>query len=147
VSKRARGFSLVEVLCAILILGVGMVGLTQGLTTALRSSKETETQTAAALLAAARIETVRADGFILEGVEEGEGEEGTAVFRWQQTISGTDLAGLYDVKVIVQNASSGQPIFELQTLLFDPPLDSNANEPPQPRGRRGEGRAGERRRR
>jgi prepilin-type N-terminal cleavage/methylation domain-containing protein len=35
-------FSLIEVLCAILILGVAMAGLTRGITTALSSTKESE---------------------------------------------------------------------------------------------------------
>src|SRR5882762_5584731 len=58
---RNGGFSLVEVMCAILILGIGLVGLTQGITAALQSSKESELQTTAALLAAGQIETLRAD--------------------------------------------------------------------------------------
>src|SRR5213595_2971370 len=68
---RNAGFSLVEVMCAILILGIGLVGLTQGITAALRSSKETEVQTAAAFIAAGQIETLRADGIITDGVTEG----------------------------------------------------------------------------
>ena len=43
------GFSLVEVMIAVLILGIAIVGLTQGFTTALASSKESELQTTAAL--------------------------------------------------------------------------------------------------
>ena len=54
------GFSLVEVMVAILILGIALVGLTQGITTALSSSKESELQTVAALFAAGQIETLRA---------------------------------------------------------------------------------------
>ena len=49
--RHNAAFSLVEVLCAIFILGVGLVGLTQGITTALSSNKEAELQTAAALIA------------------------------------------------------------------------------------------------
>ena len=47
----ASAFSLVEVLCAILILGFGVAGLTQGIATALGSAKEAEVQTIAATLA------------------------------------------------------------------------------------------------
>jgi len=62
VRNRKRGFSLIEVMCAVAILGVALVGLTQGITTALGSNKESELQTTAALLAAGRIETLRAEG-------------------------------------------------------------------------------------
>ena len=54
---RNSGFSLVEVMCAILILGIALAGLTQGVTTALTSSKESELQTTAALFAAGLVET------------------------------------------------------------------------------------------
>jgi len=126
--NRTAGFSLIEVMCAILILGIGLVGLTQGLTTALSSSKESEWQTSAALIAAGRIETLRADGYVKDGVEDGEGGEGFALYRWKQTISSTTIDGLHEVEVVVENAKSGQTIYELRTLLFDPPLDSSRDE-------------------
>ncbi len=133
-----------EVLCAILILGVGLVGLTHGLTTALSASKESELQTGAASLAASRIEIIRADGFLLDGTEEGEGDDGSGLYRWEQVISPTDPAGLHRVKVSVHSARSGQLIYELETLLFDPPLQSAAS-PSDNRGTRGKDRRDERR--
>jgi len=54
-SRQIAGFSLVEVMVAVMILGVALVGLTQGITTALSSTKESELQTAAALIAAGRL--------------------------------------------------------------------------------------------
>ena len=126
--NRTAGFSLIEVMCAILILGIGLVGLTQGLTTALSSSKESELQTSAALIAAGRMEMLRADGYLKDGVEDGEGGEGFALYRWKQTISSTTIDGLHEVEVVVENAKSGQTIYELRTLLFDPPLDSSKDE-------------------
>jgi len=115
-------------MCAILILGIGLVGLTQGLTTALSSSKESELQTSAALIAAGRMETLRADGYLKDGVEDGEGGEGFALYRWKQTISSTTIDGLHEVEVVVENAKSGKTIYELRTLLFDPPLDSSQDD-------------------
>ena len=50
--KPDHGFSLVEVMVAVLILGVALAGLTEGITTALSSNKESELQTTAALIAA-----------------------------------------------------------------------------------------------
>ena len=114
------GFSLVEVMCAILILGIAIAGLTQGITGALGSSKESELQTAAALIAAGRIETLRAEGYVIDGVEQGEFGEGLALYRWEQTITATSIDGLHEVLVVVENAKSGQTIYELRTLLFDP---------------------------
>jgi len=124
---------LVEVLCAILILGIGLVGLTQGIATALNSSKDSETQTAAALIAAGVIETLRAEGYIIDGEQEGECGPELPLYRWKEKVASTDIDGLHEVTVMVENAKSGQGIYELQTLLFDPPLtlasqDSSTNE-------------------
>ena len=58
--KTRAAFSLVEVMVAIVILAIALTGLTQGITTALGSSKESELQTTAALFAAGQIELLRA---------------------------------------------------------------------------------------
>ena len=125
---RDAGFSLVELMCAILILGIGLVGLTQGITTALSSNKESELQTTAALIAAGRIETLRAEGYLMEGEDEGDSEEGLALYHWKQTITRGTIDGLYEVAVVVENSNSGKSIYELRTRLFDPPAYSSRDE-------------------
>ena len=122
------GFSLVEILCATIILGIALVGLTQGITTALHSSKESELQTAAALLAAGQIETLRAEGYLTERTTEGEGGEGLSLYKWRQAITGTSIDGLFEVVVAVENAQTGTAIYELRTMLFDPPFSSSSTE-------------------
>ena len=119
------GFSLVEVMCAIIILGIALVGLTQGITTALSSNKESELQTTAALLAAGQIETLRAEGYLTEGTLEGESGEGLSLYRWKQSISSTSIEGLFEVSVAVEHAKTGVAIYELRTMLFDPPSYSS----------------------
>ena len=123
--RKMAAFSLVEVICAILILGIALVGLTQGITTALTSSKESEIQTTAALLAAGRIETIRADGFVTDGEDEGDGDQGLSLYHWRQSFTSTSIDGLHDVKLVVENSKSGQEIYELRTLLFDAPAASS----------------------
>ncbi len=141
---RIAGFSLVEVMCAILILGIGLVGLTQGLSTALVSNKEAELQTQAAQLAAGQIELLRAEPYLTAGSQEGEGEEGLAQFRWKQSVTATSIDGLYEVEVAVENARSGKIIYELKTMLFDPPVytspDEREDRREATRGRKREGR-------
>ena len=121
------GFSLVEIMCAIIILGIALVGLTQGITTALSSSKESELQTTAALIAAGKIEMLRADGYVLDGTTEGEGGEGLSLYRWKRSITSTSVDGLHEVSVVVEDSKTGTPIYELRTLLFDPPSYSNSD--------------------
>jgi len=114
------GFSLIEVMCAILILGVALAGLTQGISTALGSSKENEVQTAAALLAAAQIDTLRAERDISDGESDGDCSTNFPSYHWKQTITSTDISGLHEVKVSIESTNNGTTIYELKTLLFDP---------------------------
>jgi prepilin-type N-terminal cleavage/methylation domain-containing protein len=124
--RRLAAFSLIEVMCAILILGIGLLGLTQGMTGALGSSKEAEMLTIAAQVAAGQIETLRAEGFLLEGDTEGDGGPGLTLYEWRQSITKSTVEGLYDVSVAVHHAGNGRQIYELHTLMFDPPVTSSA---------------------
>lgn len=121
---RQRGFSLVEVLCALLVLGIGVVGITEGLAVGLRSSKEAESQTMASLLAAGHLEFLRADKILMEGEETGVFQPPFEDFAWRQTVTETLPRGLYDVRVEVLRSPKDQPIVELRTLLFDRPTDA-----------------------
>jgi type IV pilus modification protein PilV len=133
------GFSLIEVMCAVLILGFGLVGLTEGITVALGSNKEAEVQTAAALMAAGQIETLRAEGFLSVGDSEGEGDGEMSNYKWKQNVAQTTTDGLYEVTVTIEKAE--QPIYELKTLLFEAPLEHDA----EPKSRRDKDRDKKRR--
>lgn len=127
--RRAAAFSLIEVMCAILILGIGLVGLTQGIAAALRSNKESELQTTAALFAAGVLETLRAEGYVIDGTTEGECGEGLAQYQWKQLVTSSSIDGLHEVTVEIQSSKTGQAIYELRTLLFEPPSDSTLDGP------------------
>lgn len=131
------GFSLIEVMVAIVILAIALTGLTQGITTALGSSKESELQTTAALFAAGQIELLRAQSDWEDGTETGDCGAGLSLYRWRQTVSPADLDGLHEVDVVVEDARSGGAIYELKTLLFQIPDDANPmGRPPQRRDHR-----------
>jgi Tfp pilus assembly protein PilV len=114
-------FSLVEILCAVLVLGVALVGMIEGVTTALSSTKDSEMQTVAALFAAGQIETLRAEGSLKDGTTQGSCGDGLELYRWQQTLSPSTVDGLHEVAVSIENTSSGKVIYELKTLLFEVP--------------------------
>lgn len=113
-------FSLIEVMVAMLILGIGLVGLVHGLDTALASHKDAETRTQAALLAAGQIEATRADGFVTEGDTDGEFDGALSNYSWKQSVKPTTPEGLYEVTVTIEKDS--EEIYELKTMLFDPPV-------------------------
>ena len=119
----SRGFSLIEILCAVVILAVALTGMVQAVTSALGSTKESELQTVAALFAAGQIETIRAEGDLKDGTTDGECGEGLTAYHWQQTISAAGVDGLHQVAVVVQETKSGRPIYELSTFLFEAPED------------------------
>jgi Tfp pilus assembly protein PilV len=111
---------------AILILAIALVGLTQGITTALASSKESELQTTAALFAAGQIELLRAGKDLTDGTDNGDCGAGLPLYRWKETVSPTDIDGLHDVDVVVENSQTGAEIYELKTLLFEIPANSSS---------------------
>jgi general secretion pathway protein I len=119
------GFSLLEVMVAIVILAVALTGLTQGITTALGSSKESELQTTAALYASGQIEMLRAQGDWSDGDTQGDCGTALPLYRWRETISPTDTDGLHEVEVVVENSQTGASIYELKTMLFQIPADSS----------------------
>jgi Tfp pilus assembly protein PilV len=117
----------VEVLCAVLILAIALVGLTEGITTALRSNKESELQTAAALIAAGQIETLKAEGVFAEGDKDGDCGPDLPLYRWKRSITKTTIAGLDEVEVTVEQVKTGKSIYELRTMLFQPPDDTGGD--------------------
>jgi prepilin-type N-terminal cleavage/methylation domain-containing protein len=119
------GFSLIEVIFAISILAVAVVGLTQGITLALQSNKESELQSTAALYAAGVIETLRAEGDITNGEQDGDCGEGLSLYRWKQSITAAGIDGLHHVKVVIENTKTEKAIYQLETLLFEAPDDTS----------------------
>jgi prepilin-type N-terminal cleavage/methylation domain-containing protein len=113
------GFSLIEVMCAILIMGVALVALTHGMTTALASTKDSEVQTTAVALAAGQIETLRAGGVLADGTTEGDFGDSFPRYRWEQTVFPGEVDGLHQVEVLVKDAKSEATVYRLTTLLFD----------------------------
>lgn len=141
--RQERGFSLIEVLCAVLVLGVALAGLAEGITVSLRMGKEAERHTMAVLLATGRLETLRAEGDFTAGEESGDFGEDFGLYGWRQAITETGLTGLHHVRVEVVLSSTEELLYTLETQLFEVPilgLDGQSTETSTERRRR---RAGE----
>lgn len=129
-SRHQAGFSLIEVMVAILILGIALAGLTTGITTALGSSKESEQQSIAVQLAAGQMETLRTEGGLTDGETSGDFGAAFAGYRWRQTIQAAGVDGLHEVAVNIESAQDKRTIYELKTLLFEPADDTSASSKP-----------------
>jgi prepilin-type N-terminal cleavage/methylation domain-containing protein len=120
------GFSLIEVMCAILIMGVALVALARGMTTALGSTKDSEVQTTVVSLAAGQIETLRASTVLTDETTEGDFGDSFPKYKWEQTVAPADVDGLHQVDVVVKDAKSGATLYKLTTLLFDSDYPSSS---------------------
>ena len=118
--RQQSGFSLIEVMVAVFILAVALVGLTRGITTALGSSKDAEHYSQAVLLAANRVELLRAEGDFTDGETTGT----AGAYRWRQIISKVPPDGLHQVVVALEHEPGNVPIYSLSTLLYLAPSDS-----------------------
>lgn len=121
-SSRERGFSLIEILCAVTVLGIAIVGLAEGITVSLRMGKEAERYTTAVLLATGRMETIRAEGDFIAGEETGDFGNEFALYTWSQNVVETGLSGLHSVRVEVLLDSTREQLYELEALLFQMPI-------------------------
>ena len=83
------------------------------------------------MFAAGVIESLRAEPDFTDGTTDGDCGQEMANYRWKQTISPAGVEGLHEVEVTVENARSGQAIYELRTLLFQRPEDQ-PRRPSQP---------------
>ena len=125
-SDHNGGFSLIEIMCAILVMGVALVALTRGLTTAMGSTKDSEVETTVVSLAAGQIETLRAGGVLTDDTTDGDLGDNFPQYRWEQTVAPGGLDGLHNVEVSVLNAKSGVTLYKLNTLLFDQDYPSSS---------------------
>lgn len=135
-ARDRRAFSLMEVMVAVALLAIALVGLTRGLVTALASSRDSAIHSQAVWVAASRIEFLRADYLPAEGETEGT----SGPFTWKQTIARTATDGLFEVRVEVTRTGEPGALYTLATQIFDPPPSSGESSRERERDRRRERR-------
>lgn len=126
-TRNEAGFSLVEVLVATLILGVGLVGVMQGFTASLSASKTTEYQAQAVLLADSHLEELAMSPWLDVGERTGESTVYPAL-QWRETVKEAKMDGLYEIELVVERKATGEPVYRLSTLRFVMPLDTDETE-------------------
>lgn len=133
-----RALTLLEVLVASVLLGVGVTGLIAVATLAMRNQQSTELRTAALYVAqqqCAEIERVGAEVWSLAYPLKGEEQRGPVLFAWEVAIDDLAVGALYDVTITVQwssAASHGQ--VSLETWLNDFAANAETTESTSPPG-------------
>ena len=102
-----RGFTLLEVLVAMGVLGAVLPAIMIAFTTSARTRAAAENETTAAYLLRDRLSELEAVGAPEEGEDAGEFGEGSR-FTWSTTVGSTEIEELYDVVVRVQWLEMGE---------------------------------------
>jgi type II secretory pathway pseudopilin PulG len=115
--------TLVEVLAASVLLGVGVAGLMLSATLGIRNQQRTGHRTAALYLAQAKLAEIEAAGprvWSLSGQTRGSESIGEMSYEWSATIELMGEGELYNVQVQVSWSGAGDSgMAELETYLND----------------------------
>lgn len=115
-----RGFSLIEVLAALMIFSIAVVTVVSNLGTSLAIQGDLLAEQRAAGLAANVMEETRMGASLKEGNDSGQFKDDDKDFSWSSKTEKTEQDGLMQVAVTVSwNNGRGQKDYTLTTLLYD----------------------------
>lgn len=119
-ARRRGGFTLIEVLAALLIFSVAIVGIIEGIGSALSYQADLSMRQRAAMLASNVLEEVRYTGDLSEGDDQGQFDGDDAVFTWKTGIESTEVNGLMKVVATVAwGPQENQKEYQLTALMYD----------------------------
>ena len=110
---------MIELLVAIVILSVGVVGVLRAFALATRYNYSAENETSAGFLAHDLLEETRSTGVLSEGIESGTFDGDQSRFAWTRSVRKTDKDQLYEVSVTISWPESlRQRDLTLTTLIY-----------------------------
>ncbi len=108
-ARRRRAFTLIEVLVALVILGVALTALLSAQSGAVRLRSQAEELTLASFLLEARITDIELSGFPDVGTKEGDFGASYAGYRWQTTVTDTPFPNVREVRLAVLWSAGPRP--------------------------------------
>jgi general secretion pathway protein I len=119
--RSTRGFTLIEVLIALIILGVALLAAARAANIATEGAEESKLRTLATWVAQNRIALLTATrSFPATGTTSGSSAMGGIDFAWQQTASDTPNAAFRKIEVRVLRPNDTQTITTLNAYLVQP---------------------------
>jgi prepilin-type N-terminal cleavage/methylation domain-containing protein len=119
-NRRAGGYSLVEMVAALTIFGIGVLGMMELFTTCLQSTSASLGHTHAVYLAQGLLEEIIVEGGLYAGSDSGDFSSEYPRHSWTYEIEDMDQTGLMQVRVVVTWDERGrQKEFALTTLVAE----------------------------
>lgn len=117
-SRYARGFTLIEVLIALVVLAIALGALLRSVGQAINMAVALKERTVALWVAEDRlaIHEIRGD-WIPVSVHDGSSTEGGRQWRWSETVSATPLPGFRRIDIDVRRKGGRQPLAHLTGFL------------------------------
>ena len=107
-ARRDHGFTLVEVLVALVIVAFGMGAVLSALTSSADSVTRMHEKTFAEWVGLNQLSTERLQATLpVTGTKEGDVDLGGARWHWQETVENIDVPGIRRLTIRVQHADSG----------------------------------------
>lgn len=144
---RHRGFTVIEMIVAMLLLGIGVTGAVMAISGTSGSSAVSRDLTVLSLLAQRRLAEAEAEAAYLgqwtEGVDEGDFGEDYPDYRWEQEVAATDTTDLLQITVVVHHTEgNSERTFELTTQRLAPPIEDTTTGTEDTTGGTGDGTTG-----
>ncbi len=119
-SRRSRGFTLIELMVAMTILGLGLTVILEVVSGGTTLSHNVHRTSEAILLANWKINQIQIEGFPPTGVREGAFEEPYHEYSWETEVRSTDNDNLRELHVQIRwREGLVEKDVELSTLLYN----------------------------